>query len=320
MNMPERFWPLNDRVSNRDAFGRALFSGASEYPHLVLCDADVAGGTGAKDFVKTHPDRVFQFGIAEQNMMAAAAGMAEVGLMPIVSTFSAFGTMRAHEQFRTAIAYANRNVKLCCSHVGLDVGPDGATAQMLEDLATVRAIPNTCVLVPADANQLLQAFSAMLMRDGPCYMRTGRSDNPVVTPHDQPFAIGKANRLREGCDVAIIACGVMVARALMAADKLEGQGVRCRVINMASLKPIDTQEIISAAKETKGIVTAEDHSVIGGLGSAVAEVVCNDFPTRVIRVGVDDVFGGSGDPEALAKAYGIDSDAIALAAMEVVKS
>lgn len=320
MNSLSDFWGLGERVSQRDAFGRALHAGAEAYENLVLCDADVAGGTGAKSFVENHANRVFQFGIAEQNMMAAAAGMAEAELLPIVSTFAAFGTMRAHEQFRTAIAYAHRNVKLCCSHVGLDVGPDGATAQMLEDLATMRAIPNTTVIVPADANQLLQAFPAMLQHQGPCYMRTGRSPNPVVTPKDQTFAIGKANCLRAGTDVTLIACGVMVERALVAADSLAQQGIECRVLNMATIKPIDKDAIILAAKETKGLVTAEDHSVIGGLGSAVSEVVCEHYPTRVKRVGVQDKFGQSGEPEDLAKFYGIDSIAIAHAAMEIVRS
>ncbi|MCJ9430322.1 transketolase family protein [Kordiimonas marina] len=313
------FWPMGAEVSVRDAFGRVLVHMADERKDWVLLDADVAGGTGAKPLVAAHPDRVVQFGIAEQNMMAAAGGMADTGLIPVVSTFAAFGTMRAHEQFRTAIAYPNRNVKLCCSHIGLDVGPDGATAQMLEDLATMRAVPGVTVISPADANEFMQAFEAILDHDGPVYMRIGRSPTPVVTDSAAPFRIGKAKRLREGSDVTVVATGVMVARALKAAEALAAENISVRVVNMASIKPIDTDELVAAARETKGIVTAEDHNVIGGLGGAVAECLAAHHPARVRFVGVQDRFGKSGEHTNLPAALGIAADDVAAACRALLK-
>lgn len=312
-------WPLGADVSVRDAFGRILVHMAEKRSDWFLLDADVAGGTGAKPLVTSHPDRVVQFGIAEQNMMAAAGGMADTGVIPVVSTFAAFGCMRAHEQFRTAIAYANRNVKLCCSHVGLDVGPDGATAQMLEDLATMRAIPDVTVISPADANEFMRAFEAVLDHTGPVYMRIGRSPTPVVTDGSRPFEIGKAERLAEGTDVTVVATGVMVARALTAAEGLKAEGISVRVVNMASIKPIDWDELVAAARETKGIVTAEDHNVIGGLGGAVAECLAEHHPARIRFVGVQDRFGKSGEHTDLPAAFGIAAEDIASACHEIVK-
>ncbi|TNE66543.1 MAG: hypothetical protein EP335_03535 [Alphaproteobacteria bacterium] len=314
-----QFWPIGADVSVRDAFGRVLVHMANVRKDWVLLDADVAGGTGAKPLVGAYPDRVVQFGIAEQNMMAAAGGMADTGLIPVVSTFAAFGCMRAHEQFRTAIAYPNRNVKLCCSHIGLDVGPDGATAQMLEDLATMRAIPGVTVISPADANEFMQAFQAILEHEGPVYMRIGRSPTPVVTEADAPFKIGKAKRLREGTDVTLVGTGVAVARALKAADMLAGEGISARVVNMASIKPIDADELVAAATETGGIVTAEDHNVFGGLGSAVAECLAERHPARMRFVAVRDRFGKSGEHTNLPAAFGIAVEDIAAAARALVK-
>lgn len=300
------FWDVGQEVSLRDAFGRVLTYAGEQRDDWVLLDADVAGGTGAKPFVQKMPERVMQFGIAEQNMMAAAGGVAESGLIPVVSTFAAFGTMRAHEQFRTAICYPERNAKLCCSHLGLDVGPDGATAQALEDLATMRAIPNTLVLVPADANEFMLAFLQMLDHVGPVYMRIGRSPAPVIFDGSQPFEIGKARRVREGKDVTIIATGVMVARALKAAEELATRGVSARVVNMSSIKPLDAAEVLAASQETGAIVSAEDHSVIGGLGGAIAECLVKGTPCPVEFVGVNDEFGKSGEHDELPALYGID--------------
>lgn len=312
------YWPLNADVSVREAFGRVLVDQAGERSDWVLLDADVAGGTGAKPLIMAHPDRVMQFGIAEQNMMAASGGVADTGLIPVVSTFAAFGCMRAHEQFRTAVAYPGRNVKLCCSHVGMDVGPDGATAQMLEDFATMRAIPDVTVVSPADANEFMMAFKAVLDHEGPVYMRIGRSPTSVVFGSDHQFEIGKATRVRDGDDVTVVATGVMVARALAAADELSKQGVSVRVINMATIKPIDEAEILAAAEETKGIVSAEDHSVIGGLGSAVAEVLVKNRPAPMRFVGVKDRFGKSGEHDELPSLFGIDSKGIELACKELL--
>lgn len=307
------YWPVGDQVSVRDAFGRILVAQAAVRNDWMLLDADVAGGTGAKPLVQSNPERVMQFGIAEQNMMAAAGGVADTGIIPVVSTFAAFGCMRAHEQFRTAIAYPGRNVKLCCSHHGIDVGPDGATAQMFEDLATMRAIPGVTVISPADANEFMLAFEAILDHDGPVYMRIGRSATPVVYSGSHDFRIGKAHRLREGADVTVIATGVMVARALDAADILEKEGISVRVVNLATIKPIDVEEIVACAKETGGIVTAEDHNVLGGMGSAVAEVVAEHAPVRMKFVGIQDRFGKSGEHDELPALFGIAADDVAAA-------
>lgn len=312
------FWAVGEDVSVRDAFGRILVQQAAERDDWVLLDADVAGGTGAKPLVAANPERVMQFGIAEQNMMAAAGGVADSGLIPVVSTFAAFGCMRAHEQFRTAIAYPERNAKLCCSHHGLDVGPDGATAQMIEDLATMRAIPGVTVVSPADANEFMLAFKAILNHEGPVYMRIGRSPTPVVFDGNHDFEIGKATRVRDGHDVTVIATGVMVARALDAAEQLSAEGVSVRVVNMATIKPIDAAEVIAAAKETKGIVSAEDHNVFGGLGSAVAECLAQNEPAPMRFVGVKDTFGKSGEHDELPAMFGIDAAAIVSACKELI--
>ncbi len=299
------YWNVGDDISVRDAFGRVLIHAAGLRDDFVLFDADVAGGTGAKPFVTAMPERVVQFGIAEQNMMAAAAGFAETGITPIVSTFAAFGTMRAHEQFRTAVAFAGRNVKLCCSHHGLDVGPDGPTAQALEDLATMRAIPDVTVISPADANEFMQAFLAVLDHKGPLYMRIGRSNTPVITAADEPFEIGKAKRVREGGDITIIATGVMVSRALKAAEEMADKGIEARVVNLSTIKPLDGAEILAAARDTGLIVTAEDHNIMGGMGSAVAEFVVENCPVPMKFVGVNDTFGKSGEHTDLPDHMGI---------------
>lgn len=313
------FWNLGEQVSLRDAFGRSLIHLGSTRNDFVLFDADVAGGTGAKPFVQAFPQKVIQFGIAEQNMMAAAGGFADTGIIPLVTTFAAFGTMRAHEQFRTAVAYPKRNVKLCCSHLGVDVGPDGATAQMLEDLATVRAIPNVVVVVPADANQLMQALPAILDHSGPVYMRIGRSPAPVITPVDSAFTIGKATRLRDGNDVSLVATGALVARALSAAEELAKDGIAARVINLSTIKPLDRDELLAAARETGAIVTAEDHNVFGGMGSAVAEFLVENYPVPMSFIGVRDRFGKSGEPEELAQLFGLTSVDIQKAAKDVIQ-
>lgn len=313
------YWNQGESISLRDAFGRGLTHLAGKRDDFVLFDADVAGGTGAKPFVNAFPEKTIQFGIAEQNMMAAAAGFADSGIIPVVTTFAAFGVMRAHEQFRTAIAYADRNVKLCCSHVGLDVGPDGATAQMLEDLATMRAIPNVTVVVPADANQLMQALPAILDHKGPVYMRIGRSPTPIITEPTEPFAIGKAYRMKEGKDLTIVATGVMVARALEAAEILQQEGITARVVNLATIKPLDRNELLAAAHETGAILTAEDHNMLGGMGSAVAELLCQTLPIPMKIIGVQDQFGKSGEPEELAERFGLSSRHLASAAKELLK-
>ena len=304
--------------SLREAFGKSLSALADEFPKLVVLDADIAGGTGVHHFRKSHPGRFVQFGIAEQNMMAAAGGMAAVGLMPVVTTFAVF-CLRAIEQARLSLCYAKRNAKIVASHPGLDVGPDGGSAQALEDLAAFRAIPGMTVISPADAIEMAQATRAMLEYDGPVYMRTGRSPSARLFGEDHKFEIGKGQILRDGRDVTIIACGAEVARALTAADMLKEDGIAARVVNMPTIKPIDTDLIARCARETGAIVTAEDHNIHGGLGGAVAEALAATVPCPVEFVGVKDVFGASGEPEELAYAFEIAAPFIAAAARKAIK-
>jgi transketolase len=303
--------------SLREAFGKALSQLAYEFPQLVVLDADIAGGTGAHHFRKSHPDRFLQFGIAEQNMMAAAGGLAAVGLMPVVTTFAVF-CLRAVEQARLSLAYARRNAKIVASHPGLDVGPDGGSAQCLEDLAAFRAIPGMTVISPADAVEARLATRAILEFDGPVYMRTGRSPAQRVFGEDHTFEIGKGQIIRNGTDVTIVACGVEVARSLEAAELLKADGISARVVNMPTIKPIDTELLVRCAKETGAFVTAEDHNIYGGLGSAVAEVLAATRPRPIEFVGVKDVFGMSGEPEELAEAYQLTAPHIARAAKKVI--
>ena len=303
--------------SLREAFGRSLVALADEFSNMVVLDADVAGGTGAHHFRAAYPDRFFQFGIAEQNMVSAAAGMAAAGLIPVVTTFAVFH-LRAIEQARLSVAYPARNVKLVASHPGLDVGPDGGSAQALEDIAAFRAIPGMTVLSPSDAGEMYHAVRAILEFDGPVYMRTGRSPAPRVPQLEGSFTIGRGTIVRDGMDVTIVACGVEVARAIQAADELASEGIDARVVSLPSIKPTDYELLAACAKETGCIVTAEDHNVHGGLGGVVAEVICQTNPCPIEFVGVADTFGESGEPEELAKKYEIDASAISAAVRRVL--
>jgi len=313
------FFKKDQNVSLREGFGRALVALGRQREDFFLFDADVRSGTGAKPFADTFPTRVVQFGIAEQNMMAAAAGFADTGLVPVVVGFSAFTVMRAHEQLRTAVCYGGRNVKVCCSHLGVDVGPDGATAQMLEDLATCRAIPNLKVIVPACANEIQPMFEAVLDEPGPVYMRIGRSPTPVLYENPGAIRIGRADVIRQGYDVAIIACGSRVIPALHAAEQLETNGISARVINLRSIKPIDLEAIRSCCEQVRAIVTVEDHNIYGGMGGAVAEVVAQIHPVPVEILGIRDRFGRSGEHYELYAMYGIDVPDIVRAAKRVIK-
>ncbi|MBV9992710.1 MAG: transketolase family protein [Alphaproteobacteria bacterium] len=304
--------------SLREAFGKALSELADEFPQLVVLDADIAGGTGVHHFRKSHPERFLQFGIAEQNMMAAAGGLAAVGQLPVVTTFAVF-CLRAIEQARLSLAYAKRNAKIVASHPGLDTGPDGGSAQALEDLAAFRAIPGMTVLSPADPVEMALATRAILEFDGPVYMRTGRSPAKRVFGDDHTFEIGKGHIVRDGDDVTIVACGVEVARAVEAAALLAEEGIAARVVNMATIKPIDAQLLRRCSKETGAIVTAEDHNIYGGLGGAVAEALGATRPCPIEFVGVRDTFGASGEPEELAVMFGIGAKAIAEAARRAIK-
>jgi transketolase len=303
--------------SLREAFGKALSGLADEFSNVVVLDADIAGGTGVHHFRKSHPDRLLQFGIAEQNMMAAAGGLAAVGLIPVVTTFAVF-CLRAVEQARLSIAYARRNAKIVASHPGLDVGPDGGSAQSLEDLAAFRAIPGMTVISPADPVEMAQATRAILEFDGPVYMRTGRSPAQRLFGEDHRFEIGKGQILHLGDEVTLVACGVEVARALEAASLLAIEGVSARVVNMPTIKPIDGALLARCATETGAFVTCEDHNILGGLGGAVAESLAATRPTPIEFVGVKDVFGVSGEPEELAEQFGLTATHIARAAKRAI--
>ena len=303
--------------SLREAFGKALSGMADEFSNVVVLDADIAGGTGVHHFRKSHPERFIQFGIAEQNMMAAAGGLAAVGLIPIVTTFAVF-CLRAVEQARLSLAYARRNAKIVASHPGIDVGPDGGSAQALEDMAAFRAIPGMTVISPADPIEMALATRAILEFDGPVYMRTGRSPAQRIFGDDHTFEIGKGKIIREGGDVTIVACGVEVGRAMAAADILKAEGIDARVVNMATIKPIDAALLEKCSRETGAVVTAEDHNIHGGLGGAVAESLAATHPCPIEFVGVRDTFGASGEPEELATLFGIAAPNIAEAARRVI--
>jgi transketolase len=303
--------------SLREAFGKALSGLADEFPNVVVLDADIAGGTGVHHFRKSHPERLLQFGIAEQNMMAAAGGLAAVGFLPVVTSFAVF-CLRAVEQARLSLAYTRRNAKIVASHPGIDVGPDGGSAQALEDMAAFRAIPGMTVISPADPIETALATRAILEYDGPVYMRTGRSASKRVFGDDHKFEIGKGTIVRDGGDVTLVACGVEVARAAEAADLLKADGIDARVVNMATIKPIDTELLARCSRETGAIVTAEDHNIYGGLGGAVAEALALTNPCPMEFVGVRDVFGASGEPEELAVLFGLSARHIAEAAKRVL--
>ncbi len=304
--------------SLREAFGKALSELANEFPKVVVLDADIAGGTGVHHFRKSHPGRFLQFGIAEQNMMAAAGGLAATGLIPVVTTFAVF-CLRAVEQARLSIAYSGRNAKIVASHPGLDVGPDGGSAQSLEDMAAFRAIPGMTVISPADPIEMAQATRAMIEFDGPVYMRTGRSPARRLFDDSHKFEIGKGQIIREGRDVTLVACGVEVARALDAAELLAGDGIDARVVNMPTIKPIDSALLLRCARETGAFVTCEDHNIHGGLGSAVAESLARTHPCPIEFIGVKDRFGQSGEPEELAELFGLTAPHIAGAAKDAIK-
>lgn len=312
------YWEIGEKISLREAFGRILCHLGSRRNDFCLIDTDVAGATGSKPFVEKFPNRVIQFGIAEQNAMTAAAGFATTNLIPVLNGFGVFALMRSHEQFRTAVAYANRNVKVCCSHLGVDTGPDGPTAQMLEDLAVARSIPNVTVVVPADANEFMKAFPKALDFPGPVYMRIGRSPAPVIFGADHQFEIGKATILCSGDDVCLVATGVMVARALEASRVLANEGISARVIDLSTIKPLDEAVLLAAARETGAIVTAEDHNKFGGMGGAVCEFLAQHHPVFIEMVAVNDRFGCSGDPDDLAEHFGLTAKDIAEAARKVL--
>ena len=297
-------------MATRDAYGEALKEIGGIDEDIVVLDADLSGSTKTAVFGKEYPERFFNVGIAEQNLMGTAAGLAAAGKVPFASTFAVFATGRAYEIIRNSICYPNLNVKIAATHAGLSVGEDGASHQALEDISLMRSLPNMTVLCPADGVEAKQCIYEAAKHDGPVYIRLGRSGVPIIFGEDYKFEIGKGVELVDGKDVSIIATGIMVERALEAAKKLSEEGISARVINISTIKPIDEDIIIKAAKETKAIVTVEEHSIMGGLGSAVAEVVAQNAPTYVERIGTMDVFGESGGGNELLDKYGLNVENI----------
>lgn len=296
--------------SLRVAYGEALVKLGAKNEKVVALDADLAHATMSATFAAAYPDRFYNMGIAEANMMCAAAGFAHTGYIPFASTFALFGSGRAYEQIRNSICYTNANVKFAFSHSGLSVGEDGGSHQSIEDIALMREMPNMTVFVPCDPKETEKAVMAAVEIDGPVYIRVARPVCEDITEEDTPFIPGKANIMRDGNDVCIITAGLMVPIALKAAEELEKEGISAAVVNMHTIKPIDAEIILEMNKKCKGIVTAEEHSVIGGLGSAVAEVLAGNAGAKFERVGIQDKFGKSGKPDQLFAAYGLTAENI----------
>ena len=311
---------MSKKIATREAYGKALAALANTNENVVVLDADLSKSTKTADFKAVAPEKFFNMGIAEGNMMGVAAGLSTCGKVPFVSTFAMFAAGRAFEQIRNSICYPKLNVKVCATHAGLTVGEDGASHQAIEDISLMRGVPNMVVINPADDIETEAAIKAVAEMEGPCYVRLGRmAVSRVNDEANYNFVIGKGITLAEGNDVAIIATGIMVEAALEAKEELAKEGINARVINIHTIKPIDEELIIKAAKETGVIVTAEEHSVIGGLGSAVAEVVSENCPVPVLRVGVKDTFGESGKPNELLEKYGLTSNDIVNKVKEVIK-
>ena len=299
------------RIATRESYGNALVELGKEYDNLVVLDADLAGATKTGTFKKVFPERHINCGIAEGNMMSVAAGMASTGLVPFASSFAMFAAGRAYEQVRNSIGYPHLNVKIAASHAGISVGEDGATHQCNEDIALMRTIPGMVVINPADDVEAKAAVKAAFHYEGPCYIRLGRLAVPVFNNEETyKFELGKGIVLREGKDVTLFATGLEVNETLIAAEKLAADGIEAKVINIHTIKPLDEELVVAAAKETGKVVTIEEHSVIGGLGSAICDVLAEKAPTKVMKIGVNDVFGESGPALELIKKYGLDGDSI----------
>jgi len=322
LEISEKIWKYNptlnknlfgdvEKAKTRDGFGEALVKLGGINENVVALGADLVHSVRAMWFQQKFPERFFQVGIAEQNMTGIASGLAKMGKIPFMSTFGVFITGRNWDQIRMSVAYPNANVKLCASHTGVfSVGEDGASHQCTEDIALMRVLPNMTVLVPCDKPETYKATFAAAEIKGPVYIRFGRENVPVITTKETPFNVGKAEIFREGDDISIIACGPMVYEALLASKKLEEEGIDARVINNHTVKPIDKEIILRAAKETGAIVTAEEHQICGGMGSAVAEVLSQDYPIPIEMVGIKNRFGESGSPKDLQKHFGLTCDDI----------
>ena len=301
---------LDNKIATRESFGKALVELGKENENVVVLTADLAGATKTSLFEKEFPDRFINVGIAEQNMIGISAGLATTGKIPFASTFAMFAAGRAYDQIRNSVAYPKLNVKICGTHAGVTVGEDGATHQMLEDLSLMRSIPNMTVLCTSDDVQTRWAIKEMAKIDGPVYIRLARVATPVIYNENQKFEIGKMVQIGDGTDATVFATGVEVAEALKAKEELEKENINIRVVDVHTIKPIDREMIIKCARETKKLITIEDHSIIGGLGTAVCEVLSEECPTKVVRMGMQDKFGKSGKAEQLLKYFKLDSEAI----------
>ena len=304
------------KMATRDAYGKALAALGNEFDNVVVLDADLAGATKTAVFQKAHPDRFFDCGIAEGNMVTVAAGMATMGLVPFASSFAMFAAGRAFEQVRNSIGYPHLNVKIGATHGGISVGEDGASHQCCEDFALMRSIPGMVVICPADGAEAMAAVRAAYQYEGPVYLRFGRLAVPVFHEENMEFVIGKGEVVKDGCDVAIIANGLMVYEAMQAAEQLTEAGINAMVINMATIKPLDEELVLEAAKKCGKIITCEEHSVIGGLGEAVCACLSEKLPTPVRRIGVQDVFGRSGPAKEVLERYGLSAANIVKVAKE----
>ena len=305
--------------ATRESYGEALIQIGHENENIVVLDADLSKSTKTNGFKTEFPDRFFNAGIAEQNLMGMAAGMSNIGLIPFASTFAVFATGRAFEIIRNSICYPKANVKIAATHAGITVGEDGGSHQSIEDIALMCSLPNMTVIVPADHREAMEATKAAAMMEGPVYLRFGRCNTEDIFDDSYKFEIGKGTEIKKGDDAAIIATGMMVQKAIEAAKYLESEGIHVRVINISTIKPIDKEIIIKAAKETKGIVTAEEHSIIGGLGSMVSSIVCDKYPCKVKMIGIEDKFGESGTPDELMEKFKLTSDAISESIKEIIE-
>lgn len=308
-----------DMVPTRDGYGKGIVDAGERDERIVVLCADLTESTRSHWFAERFPHRFIQIGVAEQNLAVVASGLAATGKIPFIASYATFSPGRNNEQIRTNICLNNVPVKIVGAHAGISVGPDGATHQALEDIALMRVVPNMTVVVPCDATEARKATIAIAENGVPSYLRLGREKTPVITTPDAPFEIGKAVTLREGSDVAIIACGALVYEALMAADALSRDGIECTVLNNHTIKPMDEKAVCAAAKACGAVVTAEEHQVAGGMGSAVAEVLARSYPVPIEFIGIRDRFGESGSPAELMKAFGLTAPAIEEAVRSVLK-
>ncbi len=299
-----------EKIPTRQSYGEALAILGEKNKDVVVLDADLAGATKSEIFKKAFPDRFFDMGIAEQDMIGTAAGMSTCGKIPYASTFAVFAAGRAYDQIRSSVCYPNLNVKICGSHAGVTVGEDGATHQMLEDINMMKALPNMKVFCPSDDTQTKWLVNEVSKVNGPCYIRTARLASPVIYDENEKFEIGKAVQIGDGNDGTIFAVGICVSQAIIAQEKLKEKGINVRVVDMFSLKPVDKEMILKCANETKKLISVEDHSVIGGLGSIIADVLTENCPTKLVKLGIKDRFGESGKGAELVEKFEIDSNAI----------